>query len=732
MGNASICTCSKEMIGQRTKHLIILALMTCVVCLFFARLWYPEPQLYVNPEYGSSDITHFNIPIRQAYWEAIQKGEMPLWNRFMGGGFPLYAESQAGAWYIPNGVLYRILPFVHAFNGSYVMAWLLGMWGMYAWMYHRFKRIDVACVTGWAYVFSGYFIGHIQHLNMLQTASLVPWIGLSVALSRHKNLYWFVALLVSSQQILAGHLQTSFLTGSLLILLELVSYVSKQQNLKELLIRVLLIAGMFVSAFSILAAVQVYPSWELHSLSVRSEAFSLKEVMHFSLHPAMLKTLLLPYAEGSLSDASFTFLTKLSDTGAIFWESWLYMGWIIVVLCVLSVRYISKPEIAGLWGGLLLSMGLMTARYSPLYFVYSIPPFNFFTTPARWSLVFTVFVLILGGHVLQKASRVVGVGILAILLIDLVRVWYSYGVLVPARTVLRPPLTTQTILADTALPSYEKKILSVPDRRWNTEFLQNGWKRSDAFIQLYGMNNPNMNLLWDVTSQNEYVGRIWTRRKSTWDSLIAGIYIPDAKDVRHAVGARALSLSSVDYIVSSQPVALEGYDLLQSSTQSQTIYRTTQSSPRLYVTQHVQIVQSVEDVIEKLSSPLYSGEVFSEEKLDIETSSIRPSQKIQILVDEHTRFQARVESSKKALLVLTDTYYPGWTVYVNEKQAQLYPINIAQRGVIVPQGTSTVELRYQPSLFRIGAWVSVIGHITVLGAVFLVSARKTSSPPATS
>ncbi len=729
------------MIAQRTKHLLVITLMTCAVGLFFARLWYPEPHVYINPEYGASDITHFNVPVRQAYWEAIQSGNMPLWNKHMGGGFPLYAESQAGSWYVPNIVLYCFLPFVDAFNASYVLAWLLGMWGMYAWTYYRYRRIDVACVSGWVFVFSGYFVGHIQHLNMLQTASLVPWIGLSVALARRQApLWWLGALLLTSQQIFAGHLQTSFLTGCLLLMMEGVAYVSRQQTLKSSVLRVMSIASMFVGAFAILAAIQVYPSWELHNLSVRSEAFSLKEVMHFSLHPSMLTTFIAPFSQGSIADGSFTFLKKLADTGAIFWESWLYMGWICALLCMVSVLFVTKSrEVMGLWGGLLISAGLMTARYSPLYFVYSIPPFQFFTTPARWSLVFMVFVILLIGYVLPKLPRIAVLCIGVVLLIDVVKVWYPYGVIVPVADIMKAPSTVQMIQQDTTLPSAEKKIMTLPDRRWQTEFVQHGWKNPQYYTQLYGGVRPNMNLLWDMTSQHEYVGRIWTRRKNTWDSLVAGVFVSDPRDPRRIVGERATSLSSIDYLVSQHPVELSGFETLKSQDNpSFTVSRTLQSSPRVYLTQKVETVQSVEDIIEKMASPLYSGEVFSEQDLGIKSTSSQPKFSTKILTDEHTRLTLSIEASEKALLVVTDTYYPGWSAYVNGVESPIYPINISQRGIVVSEGSHTVEFQYNPISFRRGAWVSSVGHIIVLVVVFLVLARgcffslATSSPPSRS
>ncbi|MBE9529060.1 MAG: YfhO family protein, partial [Proteobacteria bacterium] len=60
------------------------------------------------------------------------------------------------------------------------------------------------------------------------------------------------------------------------------------------------------------------------------------------------------------------------------------------------------------------------------------------------------------------------------------------------------------------------------------------------------------------------------------------------------------------------------------------------------------------------------------------------------------------ESEEPGLLVLTDTYYPGWRVSVNGTDAKVKRVNGLVRGVEIGTGNSTVIFRYCPLSFSLG------------------------------
>ncbi len=70
-----------------------------------------------------------------------------------------------------------------------------------------------------------------------------------------------------------------------------------------------------------------------------------------------------------------------------------------------------------------------------------------------------------------------------------------------------------------------------------------------------------------------------------------------------------------------------------------------------------------------------------------------------------------VQCREPSLLVLTDTYYPGWQATLagpaGERSLDIVPTDLAFRGVVVPAGEQRVVFRYRPVPFRVGVWLAL-------------------------
>ena len=87
-----------------------------------------------------------------------------------------------------------------------------------------------------------------------------------------------------------------------------------------------------------------------------------------------------------------------------------------------------------------------------------------------------------------------------------------------------------------------------------------------------------------------------------------------------------------------------------------------------------------------------------------------PGQDDTVAIRRHdgARIVLDVVAESPALLVLSEVWYPGWHATVNGVATPVLPTNGALRGVLVPAGMSTVELRFAPATWRI--WVDGCGH----------------------
>jgi len=78
------------------------------------------------------------------------------------------------------------------------------------------------------------------------------------------------------------------------------------------------------------------------------------------------------------------------------------------------------------------------------------------------------------------------------------------------------------------------------------------------------------------------------------------------------------------------------------------------------------------------------------------------------------RVLMRANLSCPAMVVLSDTYFPGWRARVDGKVAEIYEVNGAMRGVLVPGGLHTVTMRYRPASVIWGALLTIIGMVGAL------------------
>src|SRR3990170_6220182 len=189
------------------KRLLPILFITLVVIAFFWRLFYPEPKLIYSVEIIGSDIWNVYYPVKHFLSQSLKGGQLPFWSKDLGIGLPVQAEGQVGTFYLPNLILYWLLPTWLAWNLSLVFTFFLLFLGSYLF----FRKLGVSRVgslfSGFAFSFGGYFVTRIIHIAPLETASLLPWVFLAGEyLWENPNSKRFLLFgLVLSQQIFAGH-----------------------------------------------------------------------------------------------------------------------------------------------------------------------------------------------------------------------------------------------------------------------------------------------------------------------------------------------------------------------------------------------------------------------------------------------------------------------------------------------------------------------------------------------
>jgi uncharacterized membrane protein YfhO len=72
------------------------------------------------------------------------------------------------------------------------------------------------------------------------------------------------------------------------------------------------------------------------------------------------------------------------------------------------------------------------------------------------------------------------------------------------------------------------------------------------------------------------------------------------------------------------------------------------------------------------------------------------------------RVTAQASLDRDGILVLSDSFYPGWHAYVDGKEAEILRANLFFRAVPLLAGNHVVEFRYEPRSFKVGLAISLL------------------------
>ncbi|HTO94274.1 MAG TPA: YfhO family protein, partial [Bacteroidota bacterium] len=78
-----------------------------------------------------------------------------------------------------------------------------------------------------------------------------------------------------------------------------------------------------------------------------------------------------------------------------------------------------------------------------------------------------------------------------------------------------------------------------------------------------------------------------------------------------------------------------------------------------------------------------------------------------------------------ALLVLSDTYYPGWEAEIDGKPARILLADHTMRAVVVPPGVHEVAFEFRPGSVRSGFMLSLVALVS-LALIALPRGRRPS------
>lgn len=736
-----------------------------------------RPVQLANPEQG--DAYYAFYPWHRYLGERLADGEVPLWDPHRFAGTPFAADIAVGLWYPPNW-FYAFGHTVHVFTLISVASSLVAVLLMH-WLLRLLRLHPYAAAFGAVgFAFSAFVVKWATNEHVLGSVIwlALPLGGLEVARQGRRFRGTLLTAAGLSLVVVAGHAQlalyvwmTTFIWAAISLAALAVRALRSRAPLRPAA-RALVYEAVPVAAAVVLAlgltAVQLLPTQELVSGIVRQR--TTWDVARSTFLPRQhAATLLVPDYLGSPIDGNW------QGPGVNYTETMLYAGLLALPLALYGSLHRNRRAAA--FFVVVTSIGVLAVLGTPFYrLVLATPGLSRGLFATRFILLvdfglaglaalgvdrlarredgFRQGLVVLGG---SFAVLLIAVGWLALALPGTSQPGSYVGPLaLHAASVLL--LGAGAVAAMVRFPAWTARMVLVlvvvsAGDLWLTGYRFNPFHKARPVYQV----QPPIDSLQAVPGVRPRFADIGTYIVAPNGSLVHGLYGIEGYDplvprpIVELVGVAEdqLGRARSNFVGPFEPetAAAPVFDLLGINNMVGQIERVdAQGSigrpmlgrpgafPPAFATSCWDFVAAPEvlDRIAGMDAAALRRTVVVGDDPGSRSALREPAAGPCIETDvsvtryEPERVSMEVEVAARSVVVLTDSWYPGWEATVDGKPTPLVLVDHALRGVAVDPGPHRVEMRFRPARLRAGAVVSLatLFSLAVAGVVQVLRRRE--------
>ena len=701
----------------------------------------------------NNDLANMVVPRLQPAIYTIRHWSIQLWNPYEYFGQPSIGQVQPGVT-SPFTFLLALAP-LH--NGHvqffYIQLWFVFIHclaGVFAWLLFR----DLQCsagpsiIGGILYATMGYY-GNTEWPNNVQPAILAPLVFLFLLRSLRgraplKNAAWSGVMLGISW--LCGHHDPPVMMSYAVAAIGMATAVPRATRRQA----ALRIAVLF-AAMGLVAAVQILPALEYGKLSTRwtetggktwNERVQFPEHEHASLKPPDLIHIVIPGGAGVYSDP-FAGVVAISLAAIAIWSGFRRRK---------EIRLFTALAI----GSLLWVMAGSDVLYGPLYALAPLIEKTREPIVALFLFAFAIAALAaIGAEVLisdpepPRESKIVR---------TLVRAGIVVLILAFLLNSVKPALIVAGLsMAPLSMAAFIALLLAGVYHAWSRQLI--GRKTALVFVGLLvvmeqgneiggdwaQVHDPNRNKLINSLVETQDLADWLSRQpnpkrveKSTDVAFNFGDW--NRIDSANAYGASMLTqtirlsgwwterigrMYGENYWLGRTPDRAGLQDVFTGKSGIK-IWYDPGAFPRAWTVHRIVVAPNEWNAYDMMNTGDF----------DLRTTALtvhaKPSlptcdgaDKVTAIDDQPTSLFVQVDMACRGMLVVSDNFFPGWNAELDGNAVDIWKVNTAIRGVIVPAGRHTVTMKYRPVSVYFGFLLTLVG---LSGAIVLQRRHETDGP----
>ncbi len=692
-----------------------------------------------------------------------------FWSSYWAAGWPVMADVVSMPLYPVRLVMIAL---GLSFDAFVVVAYLIAFLGTFLLLRRRVEP-GSACIGALIFTLSGWMLTHLAHTSMIHSAAWLPWMlwGFELTASTNKQATRFGPLVLAAATFMscvAGHLQISIY--SMLLAVAFGLFLSIRPARPRLLF-----TGIAAIVCGVgLAAPTLIPTFDLLSHSFRAQ-LDFKTLFEYSFPITELPSLVLPLVFGA---TPYGWFGQAYVNPVTIGETLTFIPAIVLALVLVSAfaKGQHRTYIYFWLSVLVLSVCLALGNsLQPFGWITEFTPIiNKFRAPSRHLLETSIALAALAalgtqvlidrlalGGVLKAIVSLTGLTLLAVisafafypnadqisgrpanllisysmisalllLLVSVVTIWViSFRKFRTKQALLAIGLlfASQTVLVGYQFPwlVYAPDSRYLDERDWSNKYR----KLIGSDYRVLGMDgyesqvfNPDQSRVHHLRTLGWY-GPLINRLMAELSGVTTGGW------TRREVllpSSRALDLLSVRYVSINQ----RDRQLLEASPQrwrfvqaygNELVFENLFALPRARVVCGLYAVKDTAKLLESIyyqnSSPVPLNRnaliIGSPDSLAAESVECNGSAKIES--ETPSRLLITAHTSSSSYLVISDTWYPGWSARVNRQQQKVILVNHAMRAVLLEKGNNVVELNFVPQTLWLSLAVTCLAGVTLL------------------
>ncbi|MBI5387061.1 MAG: hypothetical protein HZA90_20510 [Verrucomicrobia bacterium] len=692
---------------------------------------FAAPAAKVPANHYTVDLFTYDLPIQHTVYHAYHRGEIPWWDPYTYGGRPLLADTPVNGSDPLRLLCYAVLPFELAYNWCRVAQSLLTGVGMLLLLRRWQVGGTIAVLLALAYQFSSFYALQILMPTVQGSLAFYPFLWLAWDAWWRKPNAWScpAAALAVAGVFYAGNPQ-SHTYVVLFALAFLLGYARRSFEAWRKLLPVVAVTGILGA---MLAAPVLAPQIELLARNVRPVGSDLKPLSLLSGVASL--SAVFPWALGTFRSLD---LSKLFGQTAL--GFCLHLGSVAAVLAMLGARRDPGPSErrpvrrTALW---------LVAIY---FLVLSTPLLAFLYARLAGLAVMGLAVLAAFGveHLWNQAKPLPRLG------------WTLAGLIVAGVLVLH---VTAFLVYPKALPAVRRSVeRQLPSNR--------SLDHSPALREFQLGNLPN-----EITFKNPEVvlaslslaflavvclsPAVRQHRLALPCLLILNLlpallfyhrFIPNQPvALWHRLQAGGPEQQRVAKLMADKPVRLyeiaPGMHDMALPHQWAHVYRVRMVNGYSSLQPRSMLLLSAEDkdrYRHQLADYTYETTKRGQARGNLSTNAapgtvlfqwVQPVlRSIEVQLISLCELRLTIAPGPAATLLWTDTYYPGWRALADAQPLALKLAPPCFTSIEIPSGAQTIVLRYEPTYFRLGLALAVVGLVGLLGVTLLARRKATTEP----